>query len=36
MLKKKFVWTEVMDDPDRQIYSRDSISLLRLVKRTVT
>ncbi|KAF9495732.1 S-adenosyl-L-methionine-dependent methyltransferase [Pleurotus eryngii] len=33
LLKKVFTWTEVLDDPARSIYSRDAISLLRLVKR---
>jgi len=33
LLKKKFTWTEVMDNPDRDVYSREQISLLRLVKR---
>jgi len=32
LLKKKFNWTQVLDDPDREIYNRESISLLRLVK----
>ncbi|KAF8897221.1 putative methyltransferase-domain-containing protein [Infundibulicybe gibba] len=32
MLRKKFSWVEVLDSADRESYSRDSISLLRLVK----
>ncbi|KAF7301547.1 Protein-lysine N-methyltransferase EFM6 [Mycena indigotica] len=32
LLKKRFRWTEVDDDPDREAYSRDAISLLRLHK----
>ncbi|KAJ7067976.1 putative methyltransferase-domain-containing protein [Mycena amicta] len=34
LLKKRFKWTEVDDDPDREIYSREAISLLRLHKLT--
>ncbi|KAI0092566.1 putative methyltransferase-domain-containing protein [Irpex rosettiformis] len=30
MLKKRFSWEEVNDDPDKPNYSRDAISLLRL------
>ncbi|CEL57857.1 putative protein YNL024C OS=Saccharomyces cerevisiae (strain ATCC 204508 / S288c) GN=YNL024C PE=1 SV=1 [Rhizoctonia solani AG-1 IB] len=30
MLKKQFTWEEVMDDPEREIYSRQAITLLRL------
>ncbi|KAF5388323.1 hypothetical protein D9615_000114 [Tricholomella constricta] len=33
LLKKGFSWTEVMDDPDREVYTRDAISLLRLFRR---
>jgi predicted nicotinamide N-methyase len=33
ILRKRFSWTQVSDDPDQPIYSRDSISLLRLVKK---
>ncbi|RDB23258.1 Protein-lysine N-methyltransferase EFM6 [Hypsizygus marmoreus] len=33
LLKKKFTWTEVTDDPDREVYAREAISLLRLIKR---
>jgi len=33
MLKKKFNWTEVDDDPDKEKYNRDAISLLRLTQR---
>jgi len=33
LLKKKFTWTEVMDNPDREDYSREQICLMRLVKR---
>lgn len=32
MLKKKFRWEEVMDDPCREIYSRDAVTLLRLYR----
>ncbi|KAJ7179421.1 putative methyltransferase-domain-containing protein [Mycena filopes] len=32
LLKKKFKWSDVPDDPARTIYSRESISLLRLTK----
>ncbi|CAA7260255.1 unnamed protein product [Cyclocybe aegerita] len=32
MLKKKFTWKEVMDDPNRQIYNREAITLIRLFK----
>ncbi|KAJ6627526.1 putative methyltransferase-domain-containing protein [Mycena sp. CBHHK59/15] len=32
LLKKKFKWTDVPDDPARATYSRESISLLRLSK----
>ncbi|KAJ7499226.1 putative methyltransferase-domain-containing protein [Mycena latifolia] len=32
LLKKKFQWSDVADDPARSIYSRESISLLRLCK----
>ncbi|KAK0498436.1 putative methyltransferase-domain-containing protein [Armillaria luteobubalina] len=32
MLKKKFTWEQVMDDPDRETYNRDSITLVRLVR----
>ncbi|KAJ3488624.1 hypothetical protein NLJ89_g11597 [Agrocybe chaxingu] len=32
MLKKKFTWKEVMDDPHRQIYNREAITLVRLFK----
>jgi len=31
LLKKKFTWIEV-DDPNRQIYNRESITLLKLEK----
>ncbi|EPS95878.1 hypothetical protein FOMPIDRAFT_1032670 [Fomitopsis schrenkii] len=33
LLKKEFTWTEVADDPDREIYAREAISLLRLVRK---
>lgn len=33
MLKKKFSWEEVGDDPNREIYNREAISLLTLTKR---
>ncbi|KAJ7047670.1 putative methyltransferase-domain-containing protein [Mycena alexandri] len=32
LLKKKFKWSDVPDDPARTTYSRESISLLRLTK----
>ncbi|KAJ6510137.1 putative methyltransferase-domain-containing protein [Mycena vitilis] len=32
LLKRKFKWEDVLDDPARAIYSRESISLLRLTK----
>ncbi|KAJ7591388.1 putative methyltransferase-domain-containing protein [Mycena floridula] len=32
LLKRKFNWTHVMDDPDREIYARESVSLFRLSK----
>ncbi|KIK65598.1 hypothetical protein GYMLUDRAFT_978907 [Collybiopsis luxurians FD-317 M1] len=32
MLKKKFTWQEVVDDPNRIIYGRESITLIRLSK----
>ncbi|KAI0710474.1 putative methyltransferase-domain-containing protein [Fomitopsis betulina] len=36
LLKKEFTWTEVDDDPDRDVYAQEAISLLRLVRKTVT
>ncbi|KZT54526.1 hypothetical protein CALCODRAFT_499721 [Calocera cornea HHB12733] len=33
LLKKQFEWDDVDDDPQRPIYSRDTISLLRLHRR---
>ncbi|CAE7230017.1 unnamed protein product [Rhizoctonia solani] len=30
MLKKQFTWEEVADDPEREAYSREAITLLRL------
>jgi len=33
LLKNKFTWAEVMDSPGREVYSREQISLIRLVKR---
>jgi len=36
LLKKKFTWTEVMDNPNREVYSREQIYLLRLLKRPYT
>ncbi|KAJ8588755.1 hypothetical protein M405DRAFT_874209 [Rhizopogon salebrosus TDB-379] len=33
MLKKKFTWKEVEDDPNRKIYNSEAISLLTLTKR---
>ncbi|KDR83445.1 hypothetical protein GALMADRAFT_235593 [Galerina marginata CBS 339.88] len=32
MLKKKFAWKEVSDDPNRQIYNREAIMLAQLFK----
>ncbi|THV05435.1 S-adenosyl-L-methionine-dependent methyltransferase [Dendrothele bispora CBS 962.96] len=32
MLKKKFTWTQVEDDPNRMIYNREAITLIRLSK----
>ncbi|KAJ3758049.1 putative methyltransferase-domain-containing protein [Lentinula raphanica] len=32
MLKKKFTWHEVMDDPNRDLYNRESITLIKLLK----
>jgi len=36
LLRKKFSWTEVMDNPDREVYAREQISLLRLHKKAHT
>jgi hypothetical protein len=33
MLKRKFSWKEVMDDPNREIYMKEAITLMRLFKR---
>ncbi|KAI1792969.1 putative methyltransferase-domain-containing protein [Ganoderma leucocontextum] len=33
LLKKSFIWDPVTDDPQREIYSRDAISLLRLFRK---
>ncbi|EIW82482.1 hypothetical protein CONPUDRAFT_123467 [Coniophora puteana RWD-64-598 SS2] len=33
MLKKHFTWKEVMDDPNRDVYSREAISLLTLSRK---
>ncbi|ESK93785.1 hypothetical protein Moror_1065 [Moniliophthora roreri MCA 2997] len=33
LLKKKFIWQEIMDDPHRQIYSRESIILIRVTRK---
>ncbi|OJT07341.1 hypothetical protein TRAPUB_1807 [Trametes pubescens] len=33
LLKKEFSWEDISDDPQREVYSRDSISLLRLIRR---
>jgi len=33
LLKKEFAWSEVTDDPAREVYAREAISLLRLVRR---
>ncbi|KAG8714362.1 hypothetical protein FRC09_017717 [Ceratobasidium sp. 395] len=30
LLKKHFTWAEIEDDPDRETYSREAITLLRL------
>lgn len=32
-LKKEFSWEDISDDPQREVYSRDAISLLRLIRR---
>ncbi|KAF9482033.1 hypothetical protein BDN70DRAFT_991519 [Pholiota conissans] len=32
LLKKKFTWKEVKDDPNRQIYNREAITLVQLYK----
>ncbi|KAI0356719.1 hypothetical protein OH77DRAFT_227793 [Trametes cingulata] len=33
LLKKEFTWAEVSDDPQREVYSREAISLLRLFRK---
>ncbi|KAI0721925.1 putative methyltransferase-domain-containing protein [Cerioporus squamosus] len=33
LLKKEFTWEEVADDPERQVYAREAISLLRLYRK---
>ncbi|KAH9894211.1 putative methyltransferase-domain-containing protein [Cubamyces lactineus] len=33
LLKKEFTWEEVSDDPQREVYSKEAISLLRLFRR---
>ncbi|TFY56078.1 hypothetical protein EVJ58_g7859 [Rhodofomes roseus] len=33
LLKREFTWTEVTDDPDREVYAREAISLLRLTRK---
>lgn len=33
LLKREFTWEEVVDDPDRIRYSREAISLLRLIRK---
>lgn len=33
MLKKKFKWEEVMDDPNKVFYNKEAITLMRLFKR---
>ncbi|EJF63020.1 hypothetical protein DICSQDRAFT_83873 [Dichomitus squalens LYAD-421 SS1] len=33
LLKKSFSWDDVADDPQREVYSRDAISLLRLLRK---
>jgi len=32
ILKKKFTWKEVTEDPNHQIYNRDALTLIRLSK----
>jgi len=34
MLKKQFTWSVVEDDPARETYSREAITLLRLFRRS--
>ncbi|THH33798.1 hypothetical protein EUX98_g462 [Antrodiella citrinella] len=36
LLKREFTWSEVADDPNRDVYSRDAISLLKLVRKRMT
>ncbi|KAH9912709.1 putative methyltransferase-domain-containing protein [Fomitopsis serialis] len=33
LLKREFTWAEVTDDPDREVYAREAISLLRLTRK---
>lgn len=33
LLKKHFIWEEVADDPERDVYSREAITLLRLQRK---
>ncbi|TFK56024.1 hypothetical protein OE88DRAFT_1641766 [Heliocybe sulcata] len=33
LLRKRFTWEEVQDDPNKSVYSREAISLLRLFKK---
>ncbi|KAM5532408.1 hypothetical protein V8D89_013902 [Ganoderma adspersum] len=33
LLKKSFIWDPVTDDPQHEVYSRDAISLLRLLRK---
>jgi len=33
MLKKHFLWSDVFDDSNKHVYSREAISLLRLVRK---
>ena len=33
LLKKEFTWMEVSDNPEREVYSREAISLLRLYRK---
>jgi len=33
LLKREFTWNEVSDDANRETYTREAISLLRLVKK---
>ena len=33
LLKKEFTWEDVTDDPQREVYLREAISLLRLYRK---